>query len=86
MIMTQQKLNVNDYFSTPDLGLAAVLSLWFPIEAIDRTNPHKATFLFKRDPNLDEIVESFWRRKLKIEPVAYFSQLKIVKSRLYGEK
>lgn len=84
--MNKQLLNINDYYSTSDLALAAVLSLWFPIEVIDRTNPHKATFLFKRDPSLDEIVESFWKRELKIEPVAYFSQLKIVKSRLYGEK
>ena len=76
---------MNEYYSTPDLSLAAALSLWYPIEVIDKTNPTKAQFLFKREPQLEKFVESFWKRELKIEPVAYFSQLKIIKSRLYGE-
>lgn len=79
-------IKINDYYSTSDLALVATISLWFPTEAIDRTNPHKATFLFKREPDLDHLVESFWRRELKVEPQAYFSQLKAIKARLYGER
>ncbi|PIS13836.1 hypothetical protein COT65_01940 [Candidatus Shapirobacteria bacterium CG09_land_8_20_14_0_10_47_13] len=83
--MVQENLSLNDYYSTSDLALAAVISLWFPMEFIDRTNPHKAAFLFRREKGLEEIVESFWKRDLKIEPQAYFSQIKAVKARLYGE-
>jgi hypothetical protein len=86
MNMTQENLSLNNYFSTPDLALAAAISLWYPVETIDRTNPSKAIFLFKRDENLDKLVENFWKQELRIEPQAYFSQLKIIKSRLYGER
>lgn len=77
-------LNMNEYYTTSDLALATVLSLYIPIEAIDRSNPQKALFLFKRDKGLDETIQAFWRKELKIEPQLYFSQIKSVKARLYG--
>jgi len=84
--MSQENLKLKDYYATSDLSLATTISLWYPIDTIDRTNPRKATFLFKRDEKLDELLESYWRRELKIEPQAYFNQLKAVKARLYGER
>ena len=84
--MTQVNLSLNDFYSTPDLALAATISLWYPIESIDRTNPSKALFQFKRDENLNQLIETYWKQELRIEPQAYFSQLKIIKSRLYGER
>ncbi|TSC84477.1 MAG: Uncharacterized protein G01um101416_1064 [Microgenomates group bacterium Gr01-1014_16] len=87
MIMTQEDLPINnDYWSTPDLALAAAVSLWYPVDSIDRTNPTKALFLFKRNESLDGLIETFWKQELRVEPQAYFSQLKIIKSRLYGER
>lgn len=84
--MSQENLKLKDYYQSSDLSLVCVISLYYPIEAIDRTNPRKATFLFKRDEQLDELLESYWRRELKVEPQAYFSQLKAVKARLYAER
>jgi hypothetical protein len=81
-----KRLKINDYYSTSDLALATALSLWFPVEAIDKTNPHKAIFLFKRNEELDQLIETYWRRELKVEPQAYFAQLKAIKARLYGER
>lgn len=76
-------IELNENYSTSDLALAAVLSLTYPIEAIDKQNPQKAQFLFKRDTQFDQIVESYWRRELKIEPQAYFNQIRYLKTRLY---
>ena len=73
----------NTSFQTADLSLATVISLWLPIEGIDRTNPRKALFIFKKCSRLDELVDSFWRRELKVEPQGYFNQLKAIKARLY---
>lgn len=84
MIMTKN-LKLNDYYSTPDLALATVISLSYPVEVIDRQNPHKALFLFKREQGLDQLIEAYWRRELTVEPQAYFNQLKNLKARLYGE-
>ena len=84
--MTQENLSLNDFYSTSDLALATAISLWHPLVAVDKTNPSKAQFLFKRDENLNQLIESFWKQELRIEPQAYFNQLKIIKSRLYGER
>jgi len=80
--MSQENLKLKDFYQSSDLALVCTISLWYPIDTIDRTNPRKATFLFKRDEKLDELLESYWRRELKIEPQAYFNQLKAIKARL----
>lgn len=85
MFMTKS-LNLNDYYSTSDLALAAAISLSYPIETIDKINPHKAQFLFKREEGLDRLIEGYWRGELKVNPQAYFNQLKVIKARLYGER
>ena len=78
--------NKDNYYKTSSLALAAVLSLWFPIEAIDKTDSRKAKFYFKRNDYLDKIIEAYWKKELKVEPQAYFAQLKSVKTRLYEEE
>lgn len=84
--MNKENLNVNDYYSTSDLALATTLSLFFPLEALDRQNPHKASFLFRRDGDLDRLIEAYWKGELKVNPATYFNQLKIIKARLYEER
>ena len=84
--MTQENLKLKDYYSTSDLALATTLSLFYSLETIDRTNPRKAQFLFKRDENLNQLIENFWRGQLKVNPIVYFNQKKMIKARLYGEK
>ncbi len=85
--MTKQRLSTNDYYSTFDLALATAISLWYPLEALDRTqNLHKAQFLFKRDEQLAKLIETYWRGELKVNPQEYFGALKNIKSRLYEAK
>lgn len=79
-----QGLNVNDYYSSSDLALAAAISLYYPLELIDRTNPRKAQFLFKRHEQLEQLIESFWKKELLVDSLTYFNQLKVIKARLYG--
>ena len=79
--MTQQ-LNEKDFFRTADLALATAISLFYPLESIDRGN-RKAQFVFKRDVGLDDLIASYWRRELKVEPQAYFDAMRVIKGRLY---
>lgn len=72
-----------DYYSSSDLGLATVISLYYPIDCIDKSNPQKAVFNFKRESGLDELIANYWARRLQIEPQALLSQLKAIKTRLY---
>lgn len=80
-----QQLNEN-YYQTSDLSLAATLSLWCPIEDIDRSNPRKAVFIFRNTKELQELVEKYYRNELKISPQVYFNQLRVVKARLYANE
>lgn len=85
--MSQENIKLKDCFSTFDLALAATISLWYPLEALDRTqNPHKVLFLFKRDENLDQLIEGYWRGELKVNPQNYFNALKNIKARLYESR
>lgn len=87
--MKHENLRVDDYFTTSDLALTTSISLYFPLEVIDRTqNPYKAHFLFRKDPEgeLVKFIECYWRGEVRIEPQAYFNQLKSIKARLYSER
>lgn len=84
--MKQEYLRLENYFHTQDLGLATAISLFYPLDSIDRTqNPHKAEFIFKRDKNIDDLVSAYWKGELKASLLTYFNQLKNIKSRLYSE-
>jgi hypothetical protein len=83
--MAPELLSENTQFRSADLALASALSLFYPLEAIDRENPRKAQFVFRRDAGLDELIQSYWRRELKVDPQAYFDAMRIIKGRLYDQ-
>lgn len=81
--MTTEILSEKELWKTADLALATAVSLFFPIEAIERKNDRKAYFLFRREEGLDELISSYWRGELKISPQEYFNALRVIKARLY---
>lgn len=83
--MNQQRLNT-EFYSTSDLSLATTLSLWCPIEDIDRSNPRKALFIFQNTEELKKLVNEYYRNEIKISPQVYFNQLRVVKARLYANE
>ena len=77
-------LRNNDYLKTNELSLVATLQvLGYGIEDIEKNSNGKATFLIERDSQIDDIIKSFWLRRLAVEPLAFFESLKIIKSRIY---
>jgi len=85
--MNTKILNEKDFYRTADLALATAISLFYPLEAIDRQDSRrKARFLFKRNAELDELIENYWKGELRVEPQAYFNALRVIKARLYGEE
>ena len=83
--MSQSPYNSTHYL-TSDLALVTTLSLKFPIEEIDRSNPRKAVFVFRRSPELEDLADQFFSNQFKISPQVFFNQLRDVKNRLYAEK
>ena len=79
-------LNEKDYMRTSDLALVVALSLFFPIEIIERGDNKKAYFLFRKDTeSFEETLKQYWSRELRVEPQAFFNQLKVIKARIYSE-
>lgn len=76
----------NGSYKTSDLALTAVLSLFYPIESVDSTDPRRTCFVFRSSKELDELIESYWNGNLKIEPQRYFTQLKNIKTRIYASR
>ena len=73
------------FYRTTDLALSTAISLWYPIESIDRHDPRQSTFVFRRDENLDDLLSSYWSDTLKVSPQRYFNQLRALKARLYAK-
>jgi len=83
--MKTKTLSQNDFFQSNDLPLCATLRYFgYAIEAIDKQNPAKAIFLFKRDEQLDSLIQQYWAHQLLVEPVAFFNCLKECKARIYS--
>lgn len=83
--MTTKILQSKDFYRTADLALAAAISIFVPLEAVDKTDSRRAYFIFPQSEELDELVAAFWRKELKVEPQAYFDQLRAIKTRLYAQ-
>lgn len=78
-------MKLNDYFETSDFALATtLLCLGFVIDCLDKTNPSKATFIFKRTKELENTVQAFWNNQLKVNPKDFFNNQKELKSRIYS--
>jgi SHS2 domain-containing protein len=76
-------MNKQHMYQTSDLACAAAISLFTPIEDVDKSDPRRAYFIFARTPELEDLLDKFQKRQLSVEPRAYFDQIKALKTRLY---
>lgn len=83
--MNKELENEKNLYRTADMAITAALCLYFPIERIEKLNHRRSYFLFKRSKRLDNLVSDYWAGKLKVDPQAYFNQLKNIKTRLYSQ-
>lgn len=84
--MNNEKDYNQKHFSSSELALcSALVCLEFPLDSLDKTNPQRTIFKFKRSKELDLAVTNFWQRKLLVEPLAFFEAQRYLKSRIYGE-
>jgi len=78
MIMDQE-------FSTFDLGLATVLvTLGYELLELEKSNPKKVRFIFKREENIEQIMNDFWNDKIKLPAQTLFNNQKMLKNRIYS--
>jgi hypothetical protein len=70
-----------------DLGLAAALvSCDFEMLRTDRAISGPAYFIFTHTPELDRAVNDYWADTLDVKARKYSDNIKMIKSRIYGER
>ncbi|MFC1810736.1 DUF5659 domain-containing protein [Patescibacteria group bacterium] len=77
---------MNNKFITHDAYLASVLlSEGFVIDSMDKTNLNKVSFIFNRETALDDVIQAYWAKELKVEPQMLFANYKQIKNRIYSQ-
>lgn len=83
--MTQQKLNTNDHYFTYDLGCSsALICAGFELVSLDKTNPRKVQFIFKREVGIEDIVNDYWADRLEVKARTFFDNTKMLKNQIYS--
>lgn len=73
-------------WTTHDLGVStALLCEGFVLVSIDKENPRKASFVFKKDKDLEGVVDQYFSNRLNVKARSYFDHLKALKNQLYSE-
>jgi len=73
-------------FTTYDLGCsAAILCAGFELLSMDKENPRKVLFVFKREDGIERIVDLYWSDRLEVKARNYFDTVKMLKNRIYSE-
>lgn len=72
-------------FTTYDLGCsAALLCGGFELLSLNKENPHKSLFVFRRADGIDDVVDLYWSDRLEVKARSFFDSIKALKNRLYS--
>ena len=73
-------MNQNNFY-TFDLGLATVLvTMDYELLELDRSNPKKVRFEFKREKNIEQVMADYFDDKIKLPAQTLFNNQKNLKS------
>jgi len=77
---------MNQEFSTFDLGLAAVLlTLKYELLELDRSYPKKIRFVFKRERNIEQVINDYFDDKIELPAQSLLQNQKVLKNRIYSD-
>jgi hypothetical protein len=74
-------------FAVNDLGCAAALATAdFELLTLDRENPHKVKFVFRREVGIEKVADDFWSDRLEQKSRSFWDNIKNLKNRLYSDE
>lgn len=72
-------------FTTYDIGVStALLCASFELLDIEKGNPKKALFVFRRETGIEETANDYFANKLKVKARSFADNLKALKNKLYS--
>jgi len=75
-----------NFLYTFDLGCSAALtSVGFELVSLDKENPRKVQFIFRREVGIEKVVNKYWANLLEVKAREFFDNIKMLKNRIYSE-
>lgn len=72
-------------FTTYDIGVStALLCAGFELLSVEKSNPRKALFIFRRKIGIDDIADKYFADSLEVKARSFFDNLKALKNKLYS--
>lgn len=73
-------------FTTYDLGVStALLCAGFELLTVEKDNPRKALFIFRKEDGIEDVVDRYFSDRLEVKARSFFDHLKALKNKLYSE-
>ena len=73
-------------FSTYDLGVStALLCAGYELLNVDKENPRKALFVFRRRKGIEDVANQYFSDRLDVKARSFFDHLKALKNKLYSD-
>lgn len=86
--MKIEKSNSHEYYLTSDIKLQAFLRLMLPesFVGLNKTNPKKVNFVFKKSKELTEFANGYlFRKEYLIAPLSFAENIDQGKAMIYGD-
>lgn len=79
-------LEGNEVITVTDLGCAAALiTANFELLTLDRINPRKVKFIFRKEIGITKVADDFWSDRLEQKSRLFWDNIKNLKNRLYSD-
>lgn len=74
-----------NFYHCTDIEIAATLvAKGYQLASINKISETKATFIFRKEPNIKAAVDAFWSNKIEVHPLEFANARKNLKSRIYA--
>jgi hypothetical protein len=76
----------SEIYSTYDLGVSsALLCVGYELLSVERDNPKKSLFIFRKSTGIEGIANNYFADKLELRARSFFDAIKALKNKLYSE-
>lgn len=87
--MRSEKVSLEDstdVFTNYDIGVStALLCAGFELLSVEKSNPKKALFIFRKKTGIEETANKYFADRLEVKARSFFDHLKAMKNKLYSE-
>ena len=74
-----------NYLYCSDIEIASTLvTKGFTLASINKVSETKATFIFKKERGIDDVIDGFWTNRVEVFPLEFANTRKNLKSRIYA--